>query len=471
MNSFLTLHVLADGCNEQDINRAGRFLAACNNKYYNLTAAARYNESEKLIRLLHAQAPNARPIWRGWPGPAFEDGGIWQRMRPQEWVNYRIAPNDKWLRELNVLVLPCNEVGTLGADARTYAQWEADAIKFSFMQFGVHLAVLRLSTGNPLETEHENYNAVLQAASEYDAILSPNEYTSTRSEITTNWHVGRFHWMWNQQDKLGVKRSPVVIGEYAIARINADKSPDPFHGYVSDGVNIEQHLSVIKRDGLIYQLDGVSVCWYVDGHWQEGGGSFDLQNNEALLTAVETTAKSGTLNMVIKSQPNYAPSAFSPGKKYTLQSKGGERTNVYKTPIVAVDNKLGQAVEDKTIATLFEVRQVGFDWWYRLSTNDIADGWVSGRGGDLTWTPVPVTGTLPQPDVPPEPEPSESPPPPAIPPGCPETFNTTMSRDQWVAFGNKLKAFESAAAELRTFIESLVKPLEAPVQPEGVPNV
>src|SRR4051812_14562165 len=109
-NSYLTLHILADGCNEADLNRAGRFLAACGSAYYNLTTAARYNEAEKIIRLLHYQAPNARPIWRGWPSQGLEDGGIWQRVKPQEWVNFKIAPNARWLKELNVLVLPCNEV-------------------------------------------------------------------------------------------------------------------------------------------------------------------------------------------------------------------------------------------------------------------------------------------------------------------------------------------------------------------------
>jgi len=303
MNSFYSLHILADGCDENDINRAGRFLAACECDYYHLTAAARYNESEKIIRLLRYQAPKARPIWRGWPGAAFEDGGIWKRMRPQEWVNYRVALNWKWLQELGVLVLPCNEVGTLGSDTRLYSNWEADAIRLAYIQFDVNLAVLRLSTGNPLETEHDNYNSLLQAASEYDAVLSFNEYTSTRMEITNKWHVGRYKWAWAQQDKLGVKRSPIVIGEYGVCRVNPDNSLDPNRGYVDQNVNVNDHVSIIKRDGLTYQPDGVTVCGFTFGKWQQGGGTFDIQHNEPLLSAVEIEAKAGHL-ATIKQQAN-----------------------------------------------------------------------------------------------------------------------------------------------------------------------
>ena len=294
--SFLSIHIDADGCNEADINRAGRFLAATGAAYYNLTTAARYNEAEKLIRILKAQAPKARALWRGWPNVALEDGGIWQRTMPQEWVNYRIAPNAKWLNELDVLVVTCNEVGVIGEDAKHFAQWEADSARLSFLQYAVSLAMLRYSTGTPRETEHDNYNAALQAASEFDGVLTPNEYTSTNAQITTNWHVGRYRWMWQQQDKLVVKRSPVVIGEYGIAHVNADKSLDPHKGYDGEGVNIDQHLAVIKRDGQIYQADEVTVCWFSFGHWQEGKGTFDLQSNEPLLAAVETEAKAGTLN-------------------------------------------------------------------------------------------------------------------------------------------------------------------------------
>lgn len=395
-NSFYTLHIYADGCTEPDINRAGRFLAASGAAFYNLTTAARYNEAEKLIRILKAQAPNARPIWRGWPSEALKDGGIWQRTMPQEWVNYRIAPNAKWLQELDVLVLPCNEVGVLGVDARHYSQWEADAIRLSFVQYAVHLAVLRLSTGNPLETEHDNYDAVLQAASEYDAVLSPNEYTSMRPEITTNWHVGRYRWMGQRQDELKVKRSPVVIGEYGIAHVKDDKTLDPNRGYAAEGISIEQHIAVIKRDGAIYQADGVSVCGFSFGKWLEGGGSFDLQNNEPLLAAIETEAKNETLNASIRITQALNPVVTLPpavyGSRYSL-SLPGDIINAYADSSIS-SGSMG-TIPNHAVVQFVDEEVVDGTTWRRVKYLAMI-GWIDMTGVGMTVyvpppDPVPVT--------------------------------------------------------------------------------
>lgn len=401
-NSFYTLHIYADGCTEPDINRAGRFLAATGAGFYNLTTAARYNEAEKLIRILKAQASNARPIWRGWPGAAFEDGGIWQRMMPQEWVNYRIAPNARWLQELNVLVLPCNEVGALGADARHYSQWEADATRLSFVQHAIHLAVLRLSTGNPLETEHENYDAVLQAASEYDAVLTPNEYTSTRPEITTHWHVGRYRWMWQRQDELKIKRSPVVIGEYGIAHVNPDKSLDPNRGYVAEDVNTDQHIAIIKRDGEIYQADGSTVCGFSFGKWLQGGGSFDLQNNESLSSAIETEAKNGTLNtsiritQVLNPVVNLPPAVY--GSRYGL-SLPGDIINAYLDSSIS-SGSMG-TIPNNAVVLFINEQVVDGTTWRRVKYL-MMTGWIDMTG-------VGMALYVPPPDPVPAPAPAPTP--------------------------------------------------------------
>lgn len=375
-NSYLTLNVNADGCTEPDIDRAGRFLAACGCEYYNLTTAARYNEAEKIIRTINRQAPNARPIWRGWPSDALEDGGIWKRTTPQEWINYRIKPNRRWLNEFDVLVLPCNEVGTLGADTRTYAQWEADCIQLADIQYEVSLAVLRLSTGNPLESEHDNYNAVLQAASEYDAALSPNEYTSTRTEVTTKWHVGRYRWMWEQQDKLGIMRSPVVVGEWAIARVNYSDpmhpSLDPNRGFSNVGVDTDDHIAIIKRDGTIYQADNVPVCWFTFGKWQEGGGSFDTQHNEPLLTAVQVEAINGRLDMTMNALRN--------GKLYHVILPG-DNTPVYLTPRVDATQIVGTLPNNADVTAGNAVR-IGGDTFIQIKHPSFKGaGWILKTAG------------------------------------------------------------------------------------------
>lgn len=405
-SSYLSLYIYGDGCNENDIQRAGRFLAECGCEYYNLTMAARYNESEKVIRLLHAIAPKARAIWRGWPSAALEDGGIWQRVKPVEWINYRIIPNRKWLQELNVLVLPCNEVGTLGADTRTYSQWEANVIRLSHIE-DVELAVLRLSTGNPLETEHENFNAVLQAASEFDAVLSPNEYTSIHSEITSHWHVGRYHWMWEQQDKLGVKRSPVVIGEYAIARVNADKSLDPNHGYVAESVNIADHIKIIKSDGLTYQKDGTTVCWFVDGHWQQGAGSFDVQNNEPLLAAVETEAKAGHLDIkrTTDTHPTVPPlpPAVS-GKRYTVN----KLVTIYAAPSIS-SGSMG-TIPDQGVVLMVDEEIYNSEVWRKIKYL-ATTGYIA-----MNTSGVKMTEYIPVVSIPADSPPVVIPTPPVVPP-------------------------------------------------------
>jgi hypothetical protein len=403
MTSFLSLHILADGCNQTDIIRAGHFLAACDCEYYNITTASRYDEAEKLIRLLRYQAPKARPIWRGWDKDILNDGSIWQRTRPQEWVNYRITPNAKWLKELDVIVLPCNEVGVLGAEARVWSEWEADCARLSHIQFEISLALLRLSTGNPLETEHDNYNAQLQAAAEFDGILTPNEYTSTRMEITNKWHVGRYRWMWEQQDKLKIKRSPIVIGEYGIAQVNPDNSLDPYHGYGDLGVNTNEHLSIIKRDGLTYQPDGVTVCWFVHGHWQNAKGSFDVQNNESLLTAVELEAKAGTLNL----QPTPPTLPVSKrdiifGEKYRVR-KSGDVIRAYLLP--HIDAALNyQSIPDNAIVTVLGKETTNGETWLKITyTNITGVRYIQSDLIDIRQTttmPVVVAPPEPLPDAP-----------------------------------------------------------------------
>lgn len=297
-SSFASLHILADGCNDADIRRAGAFLQRSGCRHYNLTAAARYNESEKIIRELRRMAPNAQPLWRGWDKDVLDDGTIWERTQPVEWINYRIVPNLHWLKELDVIVVTTNEVGVHGERARQFAVWEADCVKLAAKNHGVRLAVLRLSTGNPLETERQNYDVLLKAAALHNAILSPNEYSSSRGDVVTNWHVGRAGWMHERQDALGVPRSLMVVGEWGIAHVNPDYSLDPYKGYAWVGTDVGEHVRVLKRDGEIYRQRGVSVCVFVFGGWKNN--SFSIHKDEPLLQAVEMAAQRGELDLMEK---------------------------------------------------------------------------------------------------------------------------------------------------------------------------
>ena len=393
-NSYLTLHILADGCVDSDITRAGRFLARCGCKYYNLTTASRYGEAEKIIRLIHEQSPNARCIWRGWPSDALNDGEIWRRVTPQEWVNFRIVPNIRWIKEFGVIPLTCNEVGVTGAEARQWAQWEADCIKLAYEQFQTRIAVMRFSTGNPLESEHDNYNSVLTAAGTYNAIVSPNEYTSVSPNITDRWHVGRYRWIGAQQDKLGVKCSEIVIGEYGIAKVNADFSLDPYNGYGAIGVNTPQHIQIIKHDGITYQEDDVSACWFVFGKWPQGKGSFGVENNEDLLAKVEQAAQAGELNKVIAqaAKPTVVPPANKGvGTPYTIDTLYNLRATPASTALDVGDVRALESItvykDTKTV--------VGANTWHYIEratspATESSSGWCA-------WPlpPEPLPETLP----------------------------------------------------------------------------
>lgn len=328
-SSFASLHILADGCNDADIRRAGAFLQRSGCRHYNLTAAARYNESEKIIRELRRMAPNAQPLWRGWDKDVLADGTIWERTQPVEWINYRIVPNLHWLKELDVIVVTTNEVGVHGERARQFATWEADCVKLAAKNHGVRLAVLRLSTGNPLETEQANYDVLLKAAGLHNAILSPNEYSSSRGEVVTPWHVGRAGWMHERQDALGVPRSLMVVGEWGIAHVNPDYSLDPYKGYAWVGTDVGEHVRVLKRDGEIYRQRRVTVCWFVFGGWQNN--SFSVHKDEALLTAVEAAAMRGELDLMAKVIREIlpVPNEFAEGAiRKTVESIPGTIRNV-----------------------------------------------------------------------------------------------------------------------------------------------
>lgn len=369
-NSYLSLHILADGCIDADINRAGEFLATSGAEFYNITTAARYNESEKLIRRLHDLAPNAKALWRGWHSDVLKDGDIWRKTTPQEWVNYRVAPNAEWLKELNVYVVTTNEVGVLGPDAKTWSSWEAACIRTAWEKFQVRLAVLRFSTGNPLDTEHDNYDDVLTAAGQYEAIITPNQYTALNGELSTDHHVDRHKWMLQRQDKLGVPRSKVVVGEYALCRFDGNNKPDPNHGYGAMNVNIDQHLTILKRDGILYQNEGTTVCWFTFGKWQEGGYSFDLQNNEPLLKAVETEAKAGHFDMKpttdVITPPAVPKSEIVFGTTYRLR-KSGDSIKAYPLPSATDPTITPRLIPDNAQVVILDKVVVAGDVWYKIT--------------------------------------------------------------------------------------------------------
>lgn len=205
---------------------------------------------------------------------------------------------------------------------------------------------------------------------------------------------------------------------------------------------VQDELAPYIKSGVLVGLN----------RFQEGnsGGweKYDYENDRPYKDEIKLAAQSGELApmIVTSTAPSYTPSAFVAGSKYTLQSKGNERTTVHSSPLVAVDNNL-KWIEDKTVVKAIEVRQVAYDYWYRFSCDDplIADGWVSGRGGDLTWTPF---IEQPAPVIPPDPPKTGYIPPPA-------------QIAAWEAFRDKLTATIAENTATLALVNSLLATIKA----------
>lgn len=126
------------------------------------------------------------------------------------------------------------------------------------------------------------------------------------------------------------------------------------------------------------------------GRWER----FRVDNDNGFIEAMLAANNKGELEpmtITTPTAPNYQPVNFTPGAKYTLQSEGGARSVLRSNPVVSGGNNVGNNLDDKTEVLLYEVTRVNIDYWYKVEV--VADkrvGWLSGRGGALTFSPVPV---------------------------------------------------------------------------------
>ncbi len=216
---------------------------------------------------------------------------------------------------------------------------------------------------------------------------------------------------------ISIPKVPVIISEFGF---DTDGNANGLNGYKSRSYSGVQFagwcIDKVKNVYSPYVQSGVLEAVAVFG-WGYAASfpNFDIETDTDFQATILDAASKGLLSVtttpptvIPQPKPAYVPSTFTSGDKYTLQSKGSERTNVHSSPLVAVDNNI-KLVEDKIVVKAIEVRQVAYDYWYRFSCDNplIADGWVSGRGGDLTWTPfieqpapVPIPPVI-IPDVPP----------------------------------------------------------------------
>lgn len=237
------------------------------------------------------------------------------------------------------------------------------------------------------------------------------------ARILTKWHCGRFQFIVDYCKSVGIKPPRIMLSEVGFDDVSdidwwtaSLPHTDPYKnigGYKTLQVYWKKIFPQWSQDQAYFkQLEYAANniyentvveggCTFCYGHKDAKWDVDDLEGHTEFLGYMEASA------VATPTTPNYTPVDFTAGGKYTLQSADGARNNVRKTPVLAVDNQLG-LIEDKTVVTLLEKRQVNVDWWYRLTSDTFADGWISGRGGVVTFTPVPVVTTpapLPAPPV------------------------------------------------------------------------
>lgn len=192
-----------------------------------------------------------------------------------------------------------------------------------------------------------------------------------------------------------------------------------------------------------YIKRGVLIGLHVFQEGNSGGWeAFDIENDQAYKAEIKRASQAGELEpMVLPTTPTYQPVNFTPGSKYTLQSEGGARSVLRAAPVVAGGNNVGNNLDDKTEVLLYEVSRVGIDYWYKVEVvADKRQGWLSGRGGSLTFTPVPVV----------QPPPVVVDPPPVVvqPPPYPD-IDATYAREMAMVYSDLADSYEAMITATR----------------------
>lgn len=351
------------------------------------------NAADRIYEI-QAALPNTKVIGRF----IFNgDGGM--HMKPQaagDNRKYIVSPLDAinaWgdLGKNGRMLYLLNEPKLNGAsdeDVTRLSVWIIEAMSLA-TQRGISLCIGNFGVGHPALNANGEYDPRLD-----DVLIA---LSAAREQHTLGIHVyqpadvtTRLEGMVKRCKTLGIPYCKVHITE---AGFDVSAGSGALNGYKSRGYSGSQFAA--------FQIDKMENAYgsYIEGDVLQSvatfvwGGeaswhNFNVEPDTDWQAAILDAESKGLLSVTTSTTPAYKPSLFTAGSKYTLQSKGGERTNVHSTPIVAVDNNL-KLIEDKTVVTAIEVKQVAYDFWYRFSseTPPITDGWVSGRGGDLSWTP------------------------------------------------------------------------------------
>lgn len=260
---------------------------------------------------------------------------------------------------------------------------------------------------------------------------------------------------------------PVIVTEHGF---DAGYGGDPLNGYKSRGMSGEAfarwQVEAVKGTYRRFIEEGKLVglttfSWGGNPRWKQ----FNVEPDSGYKDAIETAFQQGELNL--QKRTTQTIPKFFPG----IKPANAEYPHPYKlalpkdTPLRNL-RALPEEASDKVMELYNGDQVIIYDspaehdalmrkWqWCEVGNKS---GWVY-VGGILLSPVLPDVVVPPAPVVVP-PAPVEQPPvqpPVTIPVGCPETFNTTISVDQWVKIAKKMRAIQAAIGDLAELIESIV---------------
>ena len=200
-----------------------------------------------------------------------------------------------------------------------------------------------------------------------------------------------------------------------------------------------------------------TFSWGGNPRWKQ----FNVEPDSGYKDAIETAFQQGELNL--QKRTTQTIPKFFPG----IKPASAEYPHPYKlalpkdTPLRNL-RALPEEASDKVMELYNGDQVVIYDspaehdalmrkWqWCEVGNKS---GWV--YVGGILLSPVLPDAVVPPAPVVVPPAPIEQPPV-TIPVGCPETFNTTISVDQWVKIAKKMRAIQAAIGDLAELIESIV---------------
>lgn len=405
MTSALSFHVIFDGISH-DLNPLRVALATLQPRVINIVGGARKTEAFSFAIELQKKYKHMRVIFRAYPDDglhaidkyklkwhtdAFGNLIVDDYSGCQRWVddhqNYLLA---------GLTVLTDNE--SVNDNMHVYAAWQAKIMDLCGAK-GWRVAVGRFAVGNPRETDYARMGAMWKALAKWHPLhtWSPNEYIPQDIKDAGGM-VGRYLLGIEAAKAMNPPAWPfdVSIGEYGVVYRKPDGGLDADAGYSDPriGWSGSKAFNYLYNQWVKwYKPHGVDVavyCWGGDGtsKWDR----FRVDTDNGFITALTEANNRGELEPMVlpttPTAPSYQPVNFTPGSKYTLQSEGGARSVLRAAPVVAGGNNVGNNLDDKTEVLLYEVSRVGIDYWYKVEVvADKRQGWLSGRGGALTFTP------------------------------------------------------------------------------------